>query len=179
MAKLHDFYKETVVGELAKQFNYKTEYFRRKNRMNVFGVGEGSAPVDVQATVAVAVQFQEQAATKELYFANIAEGCGENLPAILGLDSMQKKDAVLVLRKGKEFMALPGPGGYQITWSPGTKLISMEHAESGHLVIPCDQFEDLPQAPSSEQISFITDYRQVNFKDSETPTQSSSSSFWQ
>jgi len=79
----------------------------------------------------------------------------------LGADSMQEKDAVLILRQGKEFIAFPGPGGYKIEWSPGTKLLPMIPAPSGHLVIPCDRFAELPttEPQVEQQLTFLTDHR--------------------
>ena len=95
----------------------------------------------------------------ESYRGNIAKGCGANLPAILGAASMQEKDSVIILRKGKEMIAFPGPGGYKIEWSPGTKLLPMVPAPSGHLVIPCDRCKELPKGKKdNEQIAFWTDH---------------------
>ena len=73
---------------------------------------------------------------------------------------MQDKDAVIVLRKGKEFLAFPGPGGYKIEWSPGTRLLPMTTAPSGHLVVPCDHFDGLAAdaAPSADSTIFVTDF---------------------
>ena len=72
---------------------------------------------------------------------------------------MEEKDSVLILRKGKQMIAFPGPGGYKIEWSPGTNLLPMIPAPSGHLVIPCDLFEELPQeGKTTEQLTFWTDH---------------------
>ena len=81
---------------------------------------------------------------------------------------MQDKNSVIFLSKGKEMIAFPGPGGYKVEWSPGTKLLPMTTAPSGHLVIPCDHFDKIPaQSSTAEQFSFVTDHtRQVT---SETP----------
>jgi len=51
---------------------------------------------------------------------------------------MQRRDAVILLRHGKEMIAFPGPEGYKIQWSEGTSCLPLKHAPSGHLVIPCD-----------------------------------------
>ena len=60
---------------------------------------------------------------------------------------MQDKNAVLLLgEQGKSTMALPGPGGYTINWSPGTKLLTMEPAESGHLMVSTDNFTEIKGA---------------------------------
>ena len=137
----------------------ETEYLQRDQRLNLNGVGTDSAPCDYEAIIPIAVKFEEQAATLESYRANIATGCGANLPAILGALSMQEKDSVLILRPGKELIAFPGPGGYKIEWSPGTKLLPMVPSPSGHLVIPCDRFKELPKGKKDvEQIAFWTDH---------------------
>ena len=71
------------------------------------------------------------------------EGTGDSLPALLGLRSMREKQAVLEMTPGKERLTFPGPGGYSITWSPGTQHIPLVCPPSGHLVIPCDDFDNL------------------------------------
>ena len=71
---------------------------------------------------------------------------------------MQEKDAVILLRKGAEMIVFPGPGGYKIEWSPGSKLLPMESAPSGHLVIPCDYYNESGSVPPAEQLSFMTDH---------------------
>jgi hypothetical protein len=107
------------------------------------------------------VQFTDLPATLDVFGANVAKGCGADLPAILGAKSMQEKDSVLILREGKEMIVFPGPGGYKIDWSPGTRILSMTKAPSGHLVIPCDNFGQLPTAGMpNEAMSFFTDHTQ-------------------
>ena len=49
----------------------------------------------------------------------------------------------------------PGKGGYKIEWSPGTKLLPLETSPSGHLVIPCDSFQDAIVESSQ---TFVTDH---------------------
>ena len=71
---------------------------------------------------------------------------------------MEEKDAVIILRKGKQLMALPGPGGYKTEWSPGAKLLPLVQTTSGHLVLPCDSFEKATTATDS--LTFATDHRQ-------------------
>jgi hypothetical protein len=130
----------------------------RAQTLHVNGVGSDAAVCDWEAVTPIAVKFADQAATQETYRANIAEGCGANLPAIFGAVSMEEKDTVLILRKGKQLMAFPGPGGYKIEWSPGTRLLPMVAAPSGHLVVPCDRFDELPKTGDRKsEIAFWTD----------------------
>ena len=105
------------------------------------------------------MKFNDRPATKEVYQTNIATGCGADLPAILGADSMQKKDGVLILRAGKECIAIPGPGGYSIQWSEGTRILPMKPAPSGHLVVEADNFEMLTSNDNTATSSFWMDYR--------------------
>ena len=155
-----------------KEFTAATEEVnlqKRETRLEVSGVGSDAAVCDYTAELPIAVQFDDSEPTLESFVTNIADGCGEDLPAILGSRSMQEKDAVLLLRKGKEILALPGPGGYKIEWSPGTKLLPMQAAPSGHLVIPCRHKEEVhaliakkKKAKNAKmqksQFSFVTDH---------------------
>ena len=104
----------------------------------------------------IAVNYTEDETALATYDTTVAEGCGEDLPALWGLDSLQQKDAVLLLRKGKRILALPGKGGYKIHWSKGTRLLPMESCPAGHLVVPCDGFASANSKPSQD--AFITDY---------------------
>ena len=141
------------------KYGYETQYIKRSSRLNINGVGAGSAPCDFEVIAPIAVHFAEQDATKESFRANVATGSGASLPAILGSNSMCEKDSVIVLRKGKEMLVFPGPGGYKIEWSPGTKMLPMKNAPSGHLVVLCDEFEKLPKSKDAkESIAFWTDH---------------------
>ena len=144
----------------AEKHGLKTTYERRKHQLNVNGVGAGSAPCNEVASIPIAVAYEETPGRLDEYRTNIATGSGADLPAILGSASMQEKDSVIVLRKGKEFLAFPGPGGYKIEWSPGTRLLPMTTAPSGHLVVPCYHFESVVDinTPSADTTVFVTDY---------------------
>jgi hypothetical protein len=143
----------------AERHGHKTIYEKRKHRLNVNGVGSGSAPCDEEARLPIAVKFEEKTATMDEFKANIATGSGCDLPAILGSQSMQDKDAVILLRKGKEMIVFPGPGGYKIEWSPGSQLLPMMPAPSGHLVIPCDKYAEVNRDKvNTEAVTFWTDH---------------------
>ena len=66
---------------------------------------------------------------------------------------------MIILREGKEMIVFPGPGGYRIEWSLGTKRLPMVPAPSGHLAIPCDNFAEVDRhAQASDQLAFWTDH---------------------
>jgi hypothetical protein len=62
---------------------------------------------------------------------------------------MQNKNAVLMLQHGQEMMVLPGPEGYKMKWSKGTKFLPMTKSSSGHLIIPCEQYNNNSSSSSS------------------------------
>ena len=140
----------------ATKFSLTTQVLPRQVPMHVHGVGAGAAVCYNDAKFPIAVKFQDQSPMLTTYHAHIAEGSGKGLPAIWGLESMEKMDAVLILRKGKRMIGIPGKGGFKIQWSKGTKLLPMEPSESGHLVVPCDAFENATDTAATQ--TFVTDY---------------------
>ncbi len=59
---------------------------------------------------------------------------------MLGLKSLSRQNSVLEMSKGNEYLTLPGPGGYTVNRSPGTVRYKLERSISGHLILPCDEF---------------------------------------
>ena len=140
----------------ADKYGRNAQIARKRRPLLVNGVGSGAAPCYDELEVPVSVKYGNAPNSQVItYHANVAEGCGSRLPAIMGLDSMTAKDAVLILREGKRCMAFPGKGGYKIEWSQGTKLLPLETSPSGHLVIPCDSFQN---AQDNTMQVFVTDH---------------------
>jgi hypothetical protein len=139
---------------------HQITYEARTTRLKLHGIGSrGSEPTCVnQAIIPIAMKSEGHGSTPEVFKANIADGSGKNMPAILGSESMQEKNAVLLLKQGKEIIAFPGPGGYKITWSEGTHLIPMVHAPSGHLVIQCDGKEESASDSQENMMILVTDH---------------------
>lgn len=66
---------------------------------NLSGVGAGAARCTQTATISVAVQFEEQAATSQTYHANVATGSGSDVPAIMGKEGASTKDGLYYQRR--------------------------------------------------------------------------------
>ena len=45
----------------------------------------------------------------------------------------------------------PGPDGFKIHLSPGSKVVPMERAISGHMMIPCSDFSKVGKKPSEQK----------------------------
>ena len=82
--------------------------------------------------------------------AHVMTSNAANTPCIMGLDFMQSKDSVLILRDGQEMLCLPGERGYSIQWSEGTRLLPLKKADSGHLMLQSDHFDTVPVSSQSE-----------------------------
>ena len=67
---------------------------------------------------------------------------GEDLPILYGLDNMQRHKALLEMDPTKQRLTFPGPGGYTITWSPGTVHIPLHTTPSGHLAFALDDYSN-------------------------------------
>ena len=74
---------------------------------------------------------------------------------------MTENDTIMIMRAGKQTMIFPGKGGYKISCSPGTRFLPMDKAQSGHLVIEGDHFQDLnPQSSDAMEVqtTFVLDH---------------------
>ena len=57
------------------------------------------------------------------------------LPGLLGLISLERNSALIDI--GHRRLIYPGPGGFDLKLSPGSTMMALERAESGHLLLPC------------------------------------------
>ena len=79
--------------------------------------------------------------------------------------------------EGREYLTFPGPGGYQVEWSPGTRRYKLELATSGHLMLPCDSFTQVAKiqgGPEAIQTTFHTGKPQSTKTFAEIGTQTDS-----
>jgi hypothetical protein len=138
----------SVVGEnteaqfaaVAKTHGRVIKYFARDAPVRLKGVGAGYSQCDSTALIPIAVNYVDKPQSDATFSANVATGSGADLPAILGTTSMRNLGAIIILTKGKEQLVIPGKGGFEITWSAGTKILPLVTQDSGHIVVPCDQF---------------------------------------
>ena len=155
-----------IIGSsTAKEFAAKAAgqgdtIYEDRPTLHVNGVGSGSTPCHQIGQFPIACTY-DRSTSRDTFTANIATGpSGDHLPAILGLDSLQDKDAVVVFRRGQAFLLIPGDEGFTITHGKKAKKLPLVPAPSGHLVIPCDDFDAAPASrdASSSGETFIIDF---------------------
>ena len=118
---------------------------------------KGLAPCFQQVDIPIAVGYGNRPAEQCTYRTNVATGIGADLPAIMGSLSMEDRDTVLLLRKGRQQIVFPGKEGYKMEWSAGTKICPIRKADSRRYVIECDHWKHA-QEPAVSQTLLVTDH---------------------
>ena len=63
------------------------------------------------------------------------------LPALRGLEVMTAHGMLIDVRNMR--LIMPGKGGYKMELSPGSVSLAMERAQSGHLLLPCTEWQQI------------------------------------
>ena len=99
----------------------------------VQGVGHGAPIADHKAVVPLALENGGLATYTAPFLP------GSEIPALLGLESMEEKRTVLDLVNRK--MYLMGPGEFTIQAPPGSHCLQLYKADSGHLMLPVTEYQ--------------------------------------
>ncbi|CAK0874738.1 unnamed protein product, partial [Prorocentrum cordatum] len=120
---------------VAKTAGCETHFEPAAHPVVVNGVGKGGQQAAHQAVVPI--QLNEEPAE---FRAPCLMGDGAGVPALRGLRSQRQSRAII--DTGGNAVLIPGPGGFSMTLSPGSKVIRCENAISGHMMIPVSDFEE-------------------------------------
>ena len=99
----------------------------------VQGVGAGAPIATHKAVVPIALETGDTASYTAPFLP------GSEIPALLGLESMEAKRTVLDLANRK--MYLMGPGDFVSQAPPGSHCLQLYKAESGHLMLPVTEYQ--------------------------------------
>ena len=111
----------------------------------VAGVGNGSQIANWELNIPIATTNRDGTTAQHSMRAPAVEGEGRELPALLGLRSMQANNAVMAMGTEHKRLTFPGPGGFEITWAPGAVHFDLESAPSGRPLIPVDDYDKAPE----------------------------------
>ena len=95
--------------------------------INVGGVGNGGQVATHKALVPIIVEGTET--MFELPFIR-----DSFIPALWGLLSLERLRAAIDV--GGKALIIPGKGGFSMRLSPGSRVLRLEKAKSGHLMLP-------------------------------------------
>ncbi len=121
---------------------YQPEQWKMQTPLTIMGVGNGTQGCTWETRLPYPIDDGEDVDLHHFETPTV-EGTGEDLPGLLGLRSIRSKEGVVETGPGKEMLSFPGPGGYEIKWSPGTKHVPLRNAPSGHLVMPLADFSKI------------------------------------
>jgi len=110
---------------------------KRKQALSVMGVGNGSQTCAYDVKMPITLRNKQGAPVTGNFTTPVVDH--SELPALLGLQSLRDSRAILDL--GTMNIHFAGPGGAEIALSPGSETFQCEISPSGHLIIPCCEYE--------------------------------------
>ena len=127
---------------IAQGFGLDVTYREMGTTLKVEGVGNGTNEARMIADVPIAMldeigEFQTP----------VVENSG--LPGLWGIESQHRKR--VIVDTGGEACIFPGPQGFKIILSPGSKVARMERAISGHMMLPCSDFQKCGKKPIEQK----------------------------
>jgi hypothetical protein len=135
-------------AKLAADYGQGTEIKQLQDAKDIGGVGSGNSKCTHHATVPIALPNGDVGS----FEANVIPG--SDVPALLGLKSMVDKHTLLDLRHKR--LMFVGPGGYDLTLSPGSRAMKMENSPSGHLLLPATEWQ-IAKAESNDTALVVDD----------------------
>eukprot|EP00971_Amphidinium_carterae_P351411 6492101-Amphidinium_carterae.2 len=129
------------VTSIANKHGHGASVSGMKQSMKVQGVGTGCSETHEECVVPLALTDGSRAT----YTAPIVRD--SELPALWGLEGLARQHAVVDTANNKLY--LPGPGGLKIVPSPGSRVLNLERAASGHLLLPVTEWLATSTNPQS------------------------------
>jgi hypothetical protein len=117
------------------------------NPISIEGVGTGASQAAQQFCAPVAFKNGDRASFTAPVVPN------SDLPALWGLNSLERVKAIIDTAGRR--LILPGPGGYRLQLSPGSRTHVLEKAESGHLLLPCTAWTDASVIPETHETALL------------------------
>ena len=96
----HDIIGQRTARQMARtsrMFVQHVHFKDRRQRLRLHGVGEDAAPREAEVSMPIAVKGNSSnVAYLDVFQASIASGSGADMPAILGANTMQDRDAAFI-----------------------------------------------------------------------------------
>jgi hypothetical protein len=133
------------MNRFVKEFELENECLWERYRAQLSGIGEGSASVNWRITVPVGLENFPPTSWQ----CQLLEGCGEFVPPLLGLESMERVNAVINI--AKKLYIVDAPDGSRVELQ--CKVVG------GHLMLPVD-WGGKPQTP--DRTKYLADPLGIN-----------------
>ena len=143
------------VAQFGHQNGMHPTHHRRARPLEVAGVGHGTSKCTHDCRLPVA--FQKADGTKSNGHFTVPAVQYSDLPGLLGLNTLIKNRAVIDFSTMKMHFCGPGDMDLEKNLPPGTETFQLERAQSGHLVLPCCEYQAPVADPSdTSELTLIT-----------------------
>ena len=142
---------------LASRHGLRAKQTLRERPLNVSGVGRGAQTCTHDCDLPIALRTVDDRVITGVYR---TPTLNENaLPALLGLKTLLERRAILDF--GRMQCVFTGPGETQIDYSPGSDIFKMIQAPSGHLMLPCCEYQTPGRSSTEPEATLHTDSAQT------------------
>jgi len=147
-----------AVAQAAARHGKKPTYEKRAKSLNVSGVGHGSQSAPYDCTLPISLK-QVDGQTVAAGTVTTPAVANSDLPGLLGLTALRKNRAIIDF--STMMMYFTGPGEYDLSRAlpPGTDCFQCELAPSGHMVVPCCEYDDKPKQNNEGELTLVTQQR--------------------
>ena len=128
------------VARAAARHGQQPSYERRAQPLKVSGVGNGSQQCAYDCRLPVAFRRADGGEVSVGHITTPAVSDSQ-LPGLLGLTALRRNRAVLDFSTLKLYFSGPGDTNLPAGLPPGTDCFQCELAPSGHLVLPCCEYQ--------------------------------------
>ena len=136
--------------QLCLAAGYKPQQQHLDNKISIAGVGNGANSIEYNYDGPIAVTTKDGPAKLFNLKAGIVEEPGENLPGLLGLDVLKSRRAIMDI--GNKQLIFPGAGPVEVSYPPGSTIIPLEEAPSGHLCMIIDAYNQVEKKNGGVEI---------------------------
>jgi hypothetical protein len=130
-------------AKMALQYGLKPSQNKRARPLSVMGVGNGNQTCTHDCTLPIAMSRENDTTVIGNFTTPVV--ANSELPGLLGLKTMRNNRAVLDMVNLQ--LHFCGPSDINLTLPSGTKSFQLEISPSGHLVLPCTNFENMHNNP--------------------------------
>ena len=157
------------VAMLAKKNGHSPSYNARPRPLEVCGVGNGSQSCHYDCTLPIAIQ-PENASDTNIGDLRVPAVSNSDLPGLLGLTALKKNRAVLDFTTLKLYFC--GPNDYELEKGlpEGTDVYQLETAPSGHIVLPCCEYQKASSSSDHSLTLLSRDKRPSSGRESQAST---------
>ena len=130
----------------ATKYGQNCSHQKLQRPLTVEGVGKQSDETEAECTAPICLSDGRTGTFTTPVIPDSA------LPALLGLNTLRKERALIDCFNQQ--IIFIGAGGYRLQASPGSRTYELKTAKSGHLLLPCDCWDDARFKSHEKQLAF-------------------------